>query len=90
MIVDMNRRGELSEEVDDNGSAIDVVGEFGIEGQLESSELEDGGSYVTIGEGPIAGLACLLERNDLVRNTLMHRELTEQLSHHIWNESGEH
>ena len=90
MIVDMNGRGELGEETDENGYAIDVVSGFGLAGQLESSAIEDGGSDVTVGEGPIVGLADFLERDDLFPNLSMHCELTEQLPHHIWNESGEH
>ena len=90
MIVDMNRRGELREEIDEYDYAIDVIREFGLAGQLESSAIEDGGGDVTVREGPIAGIAGLLECNGLVGNPVLHRELTEQLSHKIWNESGEY
>jgi len=71
-----------------DGSQVDVVGEFaeGAEGHIAAqvSTVPADGLEVQMS----SGFEFLLGQNAIVRNTRAHRELMEELSHHLWHESG--
>ena len=85
-IVDMHRRGECMDEVDEHGNTVNIVTEF----DLLADEISSGANASSIDTAPSpAGLTVLLDKNDLVRNSVLHRGLWEQLSCHLWSNRGE-
>lgn len=82
----MKRKGELDKEIDEKVNTVDVVNDF-----LHTIELSASAdsflNFMHESEDNIIhadGLCVLLEQSDLVKNSLMRRELFDKLSHHFW------
>lgn len=88
MIVKMSLRGELSEELDENGvpqSESELLHEFF---SFEGGETPDETTAVVGSASEERGLTYLLARDRLVANRETHIELKEALSHHLWSLRG--
>lgn len=67
---------------------MNVVAEFKLSAGADDQRLELNESD-SLEEPTQTGLSMLLDRNYLIRNSSLHRELSEQLSYHLWSKRGE-
>ena len=88
MTVDIHQRGELNEEIDDHGHSENVVTEFDLSAGVDDQSLVPNGSDI-LEEPTQTGWSMLLDRDYRIRDSSLHRELSEKLSYHLWSERGE-
>ena len=86
MILDMHRRGECMDEVDEHGNTVNIVTEF----DLLADEIASSAIASSIDTAPSPdGLTVLLDKNYLCRNSLLDWELWEHISYHLWSNHAE-
>lgn len=87
MIVNTKRRAGLDEDIDEQVNVVDFVNEFLHKIEFSAASADSILNAMHDSKDNIihaGGLCVLLERSDLVQNSLMHRKLCVKLSHHLW------